>query len=615
MKPQIKLIFLLLIVSISSLGAEVWDAELLYQQDEITVMPNKLSKKSVYRIKINNRAGERYTSVSIAHSKISQVSNIEAHIENAQGQVIRKLSRSDIDLHSAYSGVSFYSDEMISEFTLRHNTYPYILEYSFEVKETDFLSIDRWTPFLSWGIPTREARLIINMPLEYPLRYSTHILAAPDSIIDEKGKVYTWKASYFTKDKGEVWAPPFWDIVPWVKVASDQFDFDKKGSFRSWQTFGDWQLKLLEGLGNLPDDEKVRLRKLVEGIDDEKEKIRRLYHDMQDATRYISVSIETGGLKPYSAGYVSQNKYGDCKALANYFKTVLEVVGIQSNYTLIYGSAKKQVVDTNFPFPQFNHAILFVPLESDTLWLDCTSDGPFNYLGSFTQNRNAFVVENGNSHFVRTPALLPADVIGSRKINVWDEGQKGVNVRIDGKYKGDMFEQINLMEDYKNEKDRFRYVADYFLNDGFELDNYSLKKPDRDSTWIGLTMNATSSNLFRSYGNETLVCNIPYNIPELEKPEERQYPVQIDVPVLWRDTITYQLPIGANIAGVREDKKIQSPYGEYEIRCVLKDGSLQVFKECLIHSGKYPLQSYSDFFDFMKQIKAEENKPLLIVRK
>ena len=55
-----------------------------------------------------------------------------------------------------------------------------------------------------------------------------------------------------------------------------------------------------------PEKETSKINSLIKGIDDEKQKIRVLYHYLQDETRYINISLETGGLKPRRASYVAK---------------------------------------------------------------------------------------------------------------------------------------------------------------------------------------------------------------------------------------------------------------------------------------------------------------------
>ena len=99
--------------------------------------------------------------------------------------------------------------------------------------------------------------------------------------------------------------------MPSVTIIPVEYNYAISGSFKDWISYGNWQFDLLQGLNELPDIEKSKILTLIKDIKDEKEKMKILYHYLQDETRYINITIETGGLKPYSATYVSTNKYGD----------------------------------------------------------------------------------------------------------------------------------------------------------------------------------------------------------------------------------------------------------------------------------------------------------------
>ena len=146
-------------------------------------------------------------------------------------------------------------------------------------------------------------------------------------------------------------------------------------------------------------------------VTNKQEQIKILYHYLQDETRYVNISIKTGGLKPFPAAFVTEKKYGDCKALTNYMKAMLSHIGITSYYSKIFAADAVKNIDKSFPSQQFNHVILCVPFEKDTIWLDCTSKGPFNYLGTFTQNRDAYIIKKNSSFFAKTPVLKFKDVL------------------------------------------------------------------------------------------------------------------------------------------------------------------------------------------------------------
>lgn len=68
------------------------DAELVNQNTSIVINKDKLTKDVFYQIKINNRAGEKFTKITIPFSKLHKVSNIDAYIEDSNGKTV-KISR------------------------------------------------------------------------------------------------------------------------------------------------------------------------------------------------------------------------------------------------------------------------------------------------------------------------------------------------------------------------------------------------------------------------------------------------------------------------------------------------------------------------------------------
>jgi len=598
-----------------ALFAQEYDAELLSYETHTTVVKSKLIRNTHVQVRINNRAGEKYATVSIPYSKSDRISNIEAFIQDQHGQVVRRLKKGDISEKSNISSSSLYEDDYIKEFTLKHNSYPYTITYSFQIQQDEFIYVDYWVPVLSRKIPTLHSSLTVSVPQDFKLSYASNLTKEFHIDTTESMIQYTWKADYADPIKDEKLAPPLSVYLPMVKIVPVDFSYELDGSFETWTGFGNWEIELLKGIQDLPESEERKIASIVKGIDDDREKIKALYHYLQDNTRYINVSIETGGLKPYPASYVAENKYGDCKALSNYFITVLQTIGIRAYYTNVYAGEPIRPINKLFPSQQFNHVILFIPREHDTIWLDCTNNLAFNYLGTFTQNREAFVIAENRSNFIRTPALTNEDVLESRRIRVPYDRYAKITVEFKNTYRGNMYELLSELDRTVNLNDKSRILRNYLIEDGFELIDYSIQKPKRDSAFIQLHYSANTDQIYHHYGKDILVQNIPLQLPEFEEPDDRTLPVQIDCPIYKIDTITYEIPQGYGLSEPVANQYVSDGPGEYSMKFSKQEDHIQVVKELKVQPGFYPKSDYQEIYSFFSKVKMIENKIFITLTK
>ena len=605
-----------LILDFLSVTSQDFDAELVFQETDITVEKNRLLKTLSYEIRINNRTGEKYAAVDIPFSKLRKVSNIEAFIKDKYGKIIKKLKKSDITEKSLISNSSFYEDNYIKEFTLRHSSYPYSIFYTYEEQQNEIFFIDYWLPVIDIKVPTREAVLKLAVPKDYAISFSNHFTdSCTIDSLDFQIR-YRWTASYKNILKSEIFSPPVKSYLPHVIIVPDNFKYYFNGSFISWIAFGDWLYSVNQNLSDLPVSEKNTINSLINGIIDKKEQIKRLYHYLQDQTRYINVSIETGGLIPYPASYVAENKYGDCKALTNYFKSVLEFIGIESYYTLVNAGEPTVEIDKDFPSQQFNHVILCIPDQIDTIWLDCTSDGAFNYLGTFTQNREALVIDKNKSTFRRTPSLSADEVVETRSVKLsLNEKKEGI-ADFNNSYMGDKFELLLSLSNSLSESKKSQIIRNYLIEKGFQLINFKLFDVNRDSSIIHLCYSANNNQIYNIYTDEVIINLIPFTIPEFEEPAKRNLPVQIDYPLHKCDTIEYYIPKGYKLTNELNDQSLLTEFGRYKINFEKVSGNkIRVVKEVLINRGYYHQNKYKEFYNFIHAIGAIEHNVRFITSK
>jgi len=583
---------------------------------EIVIDNNKLTRKISHEILINNRLADSYGSIYIDYSKLKKINRLKAWIEDLKGNEIKRLKDSEIESHSAIADISLYDDNMVKKFTLKHNVYPYILKYTYEESENQFLDIDYWNPAIYKDVPVQSAELKIKVPLDYKIRYKSKGIQNPTLDTLDNHCVYVWKSVFKPIPESETYSPEISDSMPYVRVVPLKFKYKNQGSFESWKSYGDWQYNSFKDLQELPPAEIAIFRKLIAAKTDSIDILKTLYHYLQDHTRYVNVSIKTGGMIPYPASYVSENKYGDCKGLSNYFLTVFKAIGFRPIYTKVYAGNVIKKIDKSFPSQQSNHVILCIPMKKDTIWLDCTSDGPFNYLGTFSQGRDALLIEKNNIRFVTTPKLKPEDVCTERSIVLRQKENQNSIVEFRNIFRGNKFDRLLSMQENNNTNDQALIIRNEFVDDGFEMQDYKIVKNNRDSLNIGLNYTTTTKSIFSLYGNDMILKTIPFKLPAFEKPALRKYDVQLDTPICKTDVQQFIVNDLYKVATLPENRSIKSEYGLYTASWISNDSILTLTKRLIINPGYYRLSTYSDFYKFISAIADyEKNNVIELIQK
>ena len=603
---------LLIFFKAKDVSAQKFDAEVVKYTTLCEAEKDRLTQTDSITIQINNRVGEKYTEISIPFSKTEKIWDIEAWIENMDGTIVRVLKKSDFIDKSAISDISLYEDNFIRCFQLKHNVYPYRIRYTYKTTYRNFIHIAWWTPIVYNAIPTRNAELKVILPKKFPFSKYTNKISDIKADSTETNVILQWKSSYDKPLKPEIYSQPE-DFKPCVIVTPLHFKYGIEGSAKDWESYGNWQYRLIQDLDILPDAEKNSITTLIKGITDQKELIKILYHYMQDHTRYINVTIGIGGLKPYPASYVAQNKYGDCKALTNYMKAMLSFAGIESFYTTVYASEQPNELIKFNAGSQFNHVVLAVPLKNDTVWLENTvNTNPFGYMGTFTQNRDALLSNNGHSKLVRIPALKMKDDLVAYNLTFELNLNGNTKVDLNISFKGKDFETFDQLHSDYNDDEKDKIIRNYMPFDDYEVINWNLKRKDRDTASIELSAILNLNKFLKPLGNEFYFSIYPSKIPAFVLPANRTLPVVLPFPICNSDTLIYALPIGYELKTKPESISIKNQYGNYNLTSTVIDGKVMIFKKFELFSGSYSIGQYPEFYSFIQSVKDLDRKKIII---
>ncbi|MCU4175267.1 DUF3857 domain-containing protein [Carboxylicivirga sp. N1Y90] len=579
----------------------------------VTISGKKIIHQVEIELQINNGVGNKYTEINIPYSGNNKINNIEAHIETINGEIVRELKRKNITYSNAYLNSTFHSDFKVATFSLVHNRYPYILKYSYEQEFDNFISLINWDPFIEKDLRVKKASLTAELPKNLKTRnIETHVKSAQTSHT-ETSDIYKWEVSNASFPEREYYGPSLSTLVPNVEIVPFDFFYGIKGNSETWLSYGNWIHLLSQGLDELTESEKIKVHELCDNLSSDKEKIKALYNYMQQNTRYINVSLELGGLLPHPASYVCNNKYGDCKALSNYMMAMLKEVGINSLCADVYAGYNPVKINSQYPSQQFNHVILCVPQEKDSIWLECTSSSaPINYLGAFTQNRQVLLIEKDKSRLVTTPTLLPHQCAENYYSQLKVNSQGNADIEVRAQLQGQAFDYFESFNDGIS-KDKHADILDEigFLR-GVDIQAIEFDRPNKDSALITLDINASIPNLAEKMGNKLLIKPIKRFGIKLEKPEKRTQEVIINYPILKTDSICIQLPQNiTKVAGLRETS-FKTAHGKYHRKYWINGNQLIVKREVQIYAAKYALEQYQGFYDFTRKINGNENQKILV---
>ena len=567
-------------------------------------------------VTILNDNGDKEGILYIPYNSNIKPEIITACFYDADGKLLKKVKNTEIYDQSYFDGFSMYNDARFKRITPQINSYPYTVEYEYNLQFDGIIDYPGWIATDSYNKSVEFSSYEIKVKKGIDIRFKEKEVEIIRNTEKEEGQVcYSWEIADLEALEYEPYSVPLDQIVPYVQISPVEFSYyNVEGNMESWKNYGKWISGLLKGNDILPEERIGFLKELVKDETDDFEKVKKIYEYHQEKNRYVSIQMGIGGFQPFSAEVVDGVSYGDCKALSNYMVSMLKAVGVESFYTVINAGKNADEVITEFPSQVFNHVIVTVPLKKDTLFLECTNKfAPCGYLSDFTSDRYALIINGENSKLIRTKSY-------DESVNTWN-GSASVKISDEGN--AEIYDtvvfcglQYDMIEDEIRKTREKQLESEYksndipgarFLDIQYEAEKQIIPSATRVRE-IEVARFATTmgDRMFLPVN----VLNKRTSVPK--KKTKREYSFELKMSFHDSDEVVYFIPDGYEIEYLPEPKMLESEFGKYSSSLKVEKNKIIYTREDLRYSGIFPPEKYSDYVSFSKEIVSSDNQKIVI---
>jgi hypothetical protein len=582
---------------------------------------NNNTKRIHIAITIINRNGDNDATLFVPFDKDSKVTILKSKLYDKNGKLVKKIKNSEIGNFPLSDGASMYSDNRQLYYRPTYAEYPYTVEYEYEYQCDNAIGYGNFTPYLEGYYSSVEHACLTVLSPE-GLSYNKKEVNGAN--ISKRGKdeshfIEKWEFNNLKAIEYEPFSVSFREIVPIVFLMPTQLIYNEHiGYANNWNEYGKWVYQLYEGRNVIAENEKPKIDAILKNGKNTIDSIRILYEYMQSRTRYIGIQLGIGGFQPFSAQTVFETGYGDCKALSNYMHALLTYARIKSHPTLV--SAGKYPIANYADFPNFNtfnHVILCVPNNNDTIWLECTSQSiPFGFLSDFTDNRDVLLLTPNGGQWAHTKQYQMRDNVQSThtEFEVLENGS--VSGSILTRYKGLEYDVVSEFIQSNADEQR-KWILKHTSLPSMQLANYSIVNNKNMIPEAILTINAMANDYCSFSGNYMI---LPLN--KLNKQEAIQKMIKtrnsdfiLLRPSINYDTAVYHIPENYTVVALPEKTSIESDFGNYSYSVKQEGNNLIYSRIYELKQGRFKACEYKKFYDFVYAVAKTDNAKVMLAKK
>ena len=578
-------------------------------KNESKVIVNHSVKEKL--MNINHRATIQKYEFYDSESKIETFNIKYRNDKNSNNYIVDEFYK-DNDL--------FYNDARVKRTVVNFPVQGYSYNYELEKKYED---VKYFTAlYFNDEFPVIKKQIIVTVPewLNIELKEFNFEGAKVEKSQTKDSKnntVYTYTLTDIAAVYKEEDAPGRSYIYPHILLIAKSYTLKGKEVtlFSSSADLYKWYKSLVDTMKDDTTVMKSKVTELTANAKTDEEKIKNIYYWVQDNIRYIAFEDGIAGFKPDESNHVFENRYGDCKGMANLIKQMLKLAGFDARLTWI--GTKHIAYDYRTPsLAVDNHMICTLFFKGKRYFLDGTEK--FNSLGEYAERiQNKEVMIEDGDKFIIDKVPVATNEINKEvfKANLSIENEKL---------------QGNCSKSYLGEsRSSFLYIYNTFKSDKKEetLENYLSKNDknthvtnvktsdlkNRDAKLI-IDYTANVENKVSNFDNDMYVDLEYMNEFKGFEFKDRKTDYQFDYKKDYESNVTLAIPIGYKVTKIPTDLVVKEPDYDISITFQKTDKEIIYKKSFIFKNGEIKATEMTKWNAFIKNLNANYNQQITFTK-
>ena len=381
--------------------------------------------------------------------------------------------------------------------------------------------------------------------------------------------------------------------------------------FNSTADLYKWYKSLVDLMKDDTSVMKSKVTELTANAKTDEEKIKNIYYWVQDNIRYIAFEDGIAGFKPDESNHVFENRFGDCKGMANLIKQMLKLAGFDARLTWI--GTKHIAYDYKTPsLAVDNHMICALFFKGKKYFLDGTEK--YNSFGEYAeriQNKEV-MIEDGDKFIIDKIPMGTCDANKeSFKANLAIENEK-LKGTCSKSYLGESRAQLlyvyNTFKTDKKEETLENYLAKSDKNTHVT----NIKTSDLKNRDIKLTIdyNVEVENKVSSFDNDMYVDLEYMNEFKGFELKDRKMDYQFDYKKNYESVVTLAIPAGYKVTKLPTDLIVKENNFDVSITFQKTDKEIIYKKSFVFKNGEIKASEMTKWNAFIKNLISNYNQQI-----